>query len=83
MTSISDIFTSFIKVGSLGFIAMVFKEPFIKAIKLLPDIIEIINNEKGKPILKLHFTIPYLKSLELTLSHCKEYAIANVVVIFR
>ena len=52
MTSISDIFTSFIKVGSLGFIAMVFKEPFIKAIKLLPDIIEIINDNVSVPEIK-------------------------------
>ncbi len=43
---------------------------------------EIINNEKGKPMLKLHFTIPYLKNLELTLSHCKEYAVAQVVGIY-
>ena len=52
MTSISDIFTSFIKVGILGFIVGVLKKPFINAIKLLPDIIEIINENVSVPEIK-------------------------------
>lgn len=44
---------------------------------------EVINTEKGKPILKLHFVIPEIESLDLSLSHCNEYAIASVVVIYK
>ena len=44
---------------------------------------EILNDEKGKPFVKLNFKIDYLEDLEISLSHCKEYAVANVVAIYK
>ena len=43
---------------------------------------EIENNSKGKPIIKIHFNVYNLKELEISISHCKEYAVANVVALF-
>lgn len=43
--------------------------------------IEILNNETGKPVLILHKQIENIVSLDVSLSHLKEYAIANVVVL--
>ena len=45
---------------------------------------EIINDEQGKP----HLLLPeeYMKNIEnidLSLSHCKEYATANVSILFK
>lgn len=42
---------------------------------------EVINDETGKPYVKLGIEIEELESLSLTLSHCKEYAVANVLAI--
>lgn len=42
---------------------------------------EILNDEKGKPYVKLGIKIEELESISITLSHCKEYAVANVLVI--
>lgn len=44
---------------------------------------EIINNEIGKPEVFLKTDIPEIESIDVSLSHCKEYAIANVVVLFK
>ncbi len=44
---------------------------------------EVVNDENGKPDMKLNFCIPNLEELEVSLSHCKEYAIANVVAIYK
>lgn len=44
---------------------------------------EIVNDNTGKPIMKLKFEIKELENLEVSLSHCKEYAIANVVAIYK
>lgn len=44
---------------------------------------EILNDEKGKPFVKLNFKIDNLEDLEISLSHCKEYAVANVVAIYK
>lgn len=43
---------------------------------------EVQNDKTGKPFLKLHFEIENLKELELSISHCKEYAVANVIAIY-
>ena len=43
---------------------------------------EIINSEDGKPEVKLNIKIPEMKSIDISLSHCKEYAVATVVVLF-
>lgn len=39
---------------------------------------EIVNNEKGKPEVNLNFELENLKSIDISLSHCKEYAVAYV-----
>ena len=44
---------------------------------------EVQNNALGKPKIKLNFQIANLESIEISLSHCKEYAIANVVAIYK
>ncbi|MBR1540819.1 MAG: holo-ACP synthase [Clostridia bacterium] len=44
---------------------------------------EIINNEIGKPEVFLKTNIPEIESIDVSLSHCKEYAVANVVVLFK
>ena len=45
--------------------------------------IEIINNEKLKPIVKLNSKeeIKKIENIDISISHCKEYAIATTVVI--
>ena len=44
---------------------------------------EIQNDNTGKPIIKLKFEIKELDNLEVSLSHCKKYAIANVVAVYK
>lgn len=44
---------------------------------------EIINNEIGKPEVFLKNEIEEIESIDVSLSHCKEYATANVVVLFK
>ena len=44
---------------------------------------EIVNDENGRP--KVNFInkqIENLESIEISISHCKEYAVANVIVIW-
>ena len=44
--------------------------------------IEILNNEQGRPYIKLiGITFNDIKDMDLSLSHCKEYAVANVTVL--
>lgn len=42
---------------------------------------EILNDETGKPYVKLGIKIEELEAISVTLSHCKEYAVANVLAI--
>lgn len=44
---------------------------------------EILNDENGKPYVKLGIKIDELEDISLTLSHCKEYAVANAVAIYK
>ncbi len=44
---------------------------------------EILNNEKGKPYIKLKVNIENLEKIEISISHCKEYAVANAIAIFK
>lgn len=44
---------------------------------------EIINNEIGKPKVNLKSVIPEIESIDISISHCKEYAVANVVVLLK
>lgn len=66
------------------------KEAIFKAIsKILQDKysitwtdVEILNNENGRP--KINFInnkLDEIKDIDISLSHCKDYAIANVIAI--
>lgn len=44
---------------------------------------EILNDEKQKPY--IHFIameFPQIKSIDISISHCKQYAVANVVILY-
>ena len=43
---------------------------------------EILNDKTGKPYVKFDISIEGLKDIEISISHCKEYAIAYVVAVF-
>ena len=43
---------------------------------------EITNTSKGKPNVKLGIKIDDLEDITISLSHCKEYGVANVVAIY-
>lgn len=44
---------------------------------------EILNNQNGKPVVNLKFKIEQLESLEISISHCKEYAVANAIAVYK
>lgn len=44
---------------------------------------EVVNNEKGKPEVRLGFEIKGLEQIDISLSHCKEYAVAYVSAIIK
>ena len=45
---------------------------------------EIVNNDTGKPIVKfINKEINDLEGIDISISHCKEYAVANVVVQYK
>ena len=44
---------------------------------------EIVNNDIGKPEVYLKKAIPEIESIDVSLSHCKEYAVASVVVLLK
>ena len=43
--------------------------------------IEIQNTRKGKPIVQIHHDKLKIQNIDISISHCKEYAVATVVVI--
>lgn len=46
--------------------------------------IEIKNNEQGKPYLVLkNINRESIESIDISISHCKEYAVANVVILYK
>ena len=46
--------------------------------------IEVINDAQGRPQVNLSVeNLKQIDSIDLSLSHCKEYATANVVVVWR
>lgn len=65
------------------------KEAIFKAIskklssKYLWTDFEILNTDHGKPEVFLKIEIPEIESIDISLSHCKEYATAMVVVLFK
>ena len=44
---------------------------------------EIINDEQGRPQVKILKSIQQIKEIDISMSHCKEYAVANVVVVVK
>ena len=42
--------------------------------------IEVLNNEQGRPFVNINLVDNEISNIDVSLSHCKEYAIANVVV---
>ena len=46
--------------------------------------IEVINDENGRPHVNLlNINIPEIEEMDISISHCKEYATANVVVVWK
>ncbi len=45
-------------------------------------VFEVVKGENGKPELKFSCQVENLQSVDISISHCKEYATANVVAIF-
>ncbi|MBR2289183.1 MAG: holo-ACP synthase [Clostridia bacterium] len=44
---------------------------------------EITNNEIGKPEVTLKTKIPEIENIDISLSHCKDYAVATAVVLIK
>ena len=45
---------------------------------------EILNDEKGKPKVKIYkIDQSAIENIDLSISHCKQYAVATVVVIYK
>ncbi len=48
---------------------------------------EVINNKNGQPIMKLHKIDKNIEkaieNIDISLAHCKEYATANVAILFK
>lgn len=68
------------------------KEAMFKAIsESLPDKFalswsdyEVLNDETGRPTVKIKgFDLSNIEDIDLSISHCKQYAIATVVVIYK
>lgn len=45
--------------------------------------IEILNEDNGKPFVILKTKIENLEKIEISISHCKEYAVANAIAIYK
>ena len=64
------------------------KEAIFKAIstKLTKDYkwqdFEILNDENGRPIVSLKHEIKEIENIDISISHCKELAVATVVVLY-
>lgn len=44
---------------------------------------EILNDEKGKPRINfINAKFEQIKSMDISISHCKQYAVANVVIMY-
>ena len=45
---------------------------------------EILNNENGKPIVKINkIDLADIENIDLSISHCKQYATATAVAIYK
>lgn len=46
--------------------------------------IEIVNNEQGRPHVSLiGVDLKNIESIDISISHCKQYAVANVFILFK
>ncbi len=43
---------------------------------------ETVNDNMGKPHMHIHYPIKGIKNIEMSISHCKAYAIAMVIVTY-
>ena len=68
------------------------KEAVFKAMSLSLDSkyeiswkdIEILNDENGRPYVNVaNGKIENIENIDISISHCKEYAIANVVILYK
>lgn len=64
------------------------KEAIFKAISTKIDKyswqdFEVLNDEKGKPKVFLKTKIEEIEDIDISISHCKEYAVATVVVLYK
>lgn len=44
---------------------------------------EVLNDENGKPKVFLATEIPNLEDIDISISHCKTYAVATVIAIYK
>jgi len=44
---------------------------------------EILNDKNGRPVVTLNCEIPELEEIDVSMSHCEQFAIANVIVIYK
>lgn len=44
---------------------------------------EVLNDEYGRPSVNLKIKIENIDNIQISLSHCKEYAIASVIVTYK
>lgn len=44
---------------------------------------EVLNDENGKPKVFLNVEIPNLEDIDISISHCKTYAVASVIAIYK
>lgn len=44
--------------------------------------LEILNDENGRPVVQVHYSNLKIDTVDVSLSHCNEYAVATVIVIF-
>ena len=47
--------------------------------------IEVVNNKQGRPIVNLYGVEAEekIQNIDISISHCKEYAVANVVILYK
>ena len=44
--------------------------------------IEILNDENGRPYVNINSPIKTIENIDISISHCKQYAVANVIVCY-
>ena len=55
---------------------------FIQKEDFLWKSIEIVNDSCGKPCVNLQIEVKRLKEIDVSMSHCREYATAQVIAVF-